>query len=371
MRIRLNRWDGLRRGLCAMLASCMLLGFGGIAEDAVPELLEPVGVELDTAQAYIGKISETVLYHGAVAPYVEEMYFPVEGVIDEMNAVVGQHVSAGELLVTLDNEAQEEQIAALERQIEKLELECSYALQLADLDRAMLELELQELLSRSPEDQDAIALKRLDMEQLETDLALEEELRMLKLSGVREELENLKAKVVESTIVAPFDGTVMFCADVSRGSYVGAYSPILYLADDTRLSISSGYVSEAYLTSARNYYALVGDKRYEITQVPLDMDEYMSSVLAGETIRSEFTFNEPDDGLKVGMYAAVCLENKVVEDALLVPRNAVYNDANGRYVYVIEDGERIRKNVRLGTVTDWLAQIVEGLEEGEVVYVKE
>ena len=117
---------------------------------------------------------------------------------------------------------------------------------------------------------------------------------------------------------------------------------------------------------------MIGAKRYTLTSIPMDTTEYLSKVLAGETMYSQFNIDTPDDNITPGLYAALCLENEKISDALLIPANALYSDeTGGRYVYVIQNGERIRRNVKIGRRTDWLAQILEGLEEGEMVYVKE
>ena len=75
------------------------------------------------------------------------------------------------------------------------------------------------------------------------------------------------------------------------------------------------------------------------------MEDYVSMTLSGETVDSQFTIDNPDEYLSAGQYAAVCTEAKRTEDVLLVPTNAVYSDASGYYVYLIEDGERIAQMV--------------------------
>ena len=51
--------------------------------------------------------------------------------------------------------------------------------------------------------------------------------------------------------------------------------------------------------------------------------------------------------------------------------NAVHSGTGGKYVYLMEDGQRVIRNVTLGIVTDAKAEILEGLEEGDLVYVRE
>lgn len=63
------------------------------------------GRKSDTAVAYVGEISEITVYDGSVAPYVEELYFPIDGQVSEIYVIVGQTVQAGDPLVALDQEA--------------------------------------------------------------------------------------------------------------------------------------------------------------------------------------------------------------------------------------------------------------------------
>ncbi|MBR6571127.1 MAG: biotin/lipoyl-binding protein [Clostridia bacterium] len=335
-------------------------------------LEEPAGVQLNAVRAYIGELSEISVFEGSVIAYAEEFYFEQEGVVEEMHVVIGQQVSAGDPLITLNTEAEEKRLQSLEKEIERLLQNGEYEDRLAQLDMAMLELELQELMSRTPRDENAEMLKKLDMEELQLKTALNKTLRQMTLSELESERERLLEEISRNVLYAPFDGRVMYMtSQLQRGSYVSAYTPLLYLADDTRLLVECEYITNAMLDSAHELYALVGAGQYAITPVEVDPQEYLSKVLAGEELRLQFTFDQLDETLAPGQYAAVCVTNNYVADALLIPTNALYAAEGSLYVYVMEDGVRVRRDVKRGATTDWLTQIVEGLEEGELVYVKE
>ena len=121
-------------------------------------------------------------------------------------------------------------------------------------------------------------------------------------------------------------------------------------------------------------YAHIGGEQYEVELIPVDQKEYVSKMLANETLTSQFRIIGPEealDELEAGQYAVVLLYDGYIPDALLVPSGAVFRDGTGRYVYVDEDGARVRRLVKIGKVTAGVTQILEGLEEGEVVYVKD
>ena len=336
-----------------------------------PELLEPVGVQLYAVEAVIDDISKITPYEGSVVPYMEEFFFDQEGVIDTMHVVVGQTVQKGDPLITLNTEAEEERVEALEKEIAYLKTNSEYDDALWQIDLDMLDVELRQLLSAKPRDDSAVALKRLEIEEKQLMIGLEQDMRRLTMDRLESELQTLQEEIAQNVMIAPFDGRVMYMSGVlQRGSYVSAYSPLIYLADDSRLFVESSYISTSSLQSAHAVYALIGDRRYAVTPVPYDTKEYLSQLLAGETLMLQFSFDEPDDALHAGDYAVVCVESEYAADALLVPSNALYTD-DTRYLYVMEDGVHVRRDVKTGIWTDWYTQITEGLEEGELVYVQE
>lgn len=354
------------RALCLLAAL-----WTAAAAETAPELMEPVGVQMDTVDAYVGTLERLELHDGYVRPYVEGLSFSREGTVGEVYAVVGQKVQKGDALVSLDQEAQQERIEALKAQIEQAQTNADFAEQLAQIDLAILEAELQALSRQASRDDQAIEMKKLDIEEWKLDMALDEQLRALEISRMQEEMRQLEQECEESVLCAPFDGVVMFRAELERGSYISAYAPVMYLADDTRLSIETECISQGILGGAVEIYALVNGETYSLTPKPVDVSEHVSKVLSGETVMTEYEIDAPHEALESGMYAAVCLCTRRVEDALLVPSNAIYRDGSGLYVYVMQDGERTRRTVKAGISTDLETQIVEGLEEGETVYVKE
>jgi RND family efflux transporter MFP subunit len=78
-----------------------------------------------------------------------------------------------------------------------------------------------------------------------------------------------------------------------------------------------------------------------------------------------------DDGrLRPGMFARVAIITAVKDDALLVPREAVLGDTAGAgpAVFAIDTAGRVRRQpVTLGIQNDQSAEIVRGLEFGQLV----
>ena len=103
----------------------------------------------------------------------------------------------------------------------------------------------------------------------------------------------------------------------------------------------------------------------------MDQKELFARTLSGETITTEFEICDAGIEVSVGDYAAVCVQSKLEENVLLIPRNALYIESGSRYVYVMENGGRSYRNVTVGHIAPHLVEIEEGLQEGDVVYVQE
>ena len=76
------------------------------------------------------------------------------------------------------------------------------------------------------------------------------------------------------------------------------------------------------------------------------------------------------DDVKLGDYALLCLIRDYSENVLAIPRDALFYDGSGYYVYLVENETKIRQAVSVGKTTTTMAEIKEGLKEGDVIYVK-
>ena len=364
----------LRKALCSGLAglSIFAVGFGAFAQGMdVPELLEPVGVVTDTAIARIGEISDIDVYEAFVRPHVEGVAFQVSGTVEQVHVTVGQPVKKGEALITLDQEIQKDRMESLERQIDELRISGDYEARIFELDRSILELELEMLMVRSPDDKDTIASRQMEIEAFDLEWELSRDLRRLEFARLEEELAALESQMVQSVITAPFDGNIMYLADIGVDSYVNAFTEIAFVADNSRIHVESQYIVDSVIKGADRIYALVGGGAYDLEYIPMDSSEMYAKRAAGETIYTSFEILNPDGEIGVEDYALLCMERNRVENALVIPRNALYTEGGSKYVYVMEDGGRVRRDVETGSMAQHLVEIKSGLEEGDVVFVQE
>ncbi len=361
--------------LLVVLSVCLTGCSGGNKEKkAEIELLPAAGVASDIFTVFRGEDYVLKAYDASVLPYIEELYMPVDCVVEQVLVRPGDRVKAGDMLVKMNLENELKREAELAESIRRKTVSNEYDNRILQLDISMREVELRELISKSADSRE-IALKELDIENARLALSQQMEKQELALQAERTELERLKADLAYDAVYAPFDGVIARSVDLRRGSRVPAYQTMVYLADETKLYISSQYISDSTFSVADGgIYALIGDARYEISYRRMDPQAYVSAILAGSSIYSEFDIIGPDgwqEKIEPGMYAAVILSNNYDSDALLIPANAVLNSAGGKYVYVVtEDGGREKRDIKVRIVMGGMyARVLEGLTEGERIYV--
>ena len=90
-------------GVVLLAVSMMSCGCGKSAQNAgdVPELIEAVGVDMDTAVVTKMDLSGVTSFSAQIVPKIEKMAFLSSGSIDQRKVSIGDKVMKGQLLATL------------------------------------------------------------------------------------------------------------------------------------------------------------------------------------------------------------------------------------------------------------------------------
>ncbi len=353
----------LTLGLLTGLTAC------GSTQTEVPELLEPVQVKMDLAEVTRGDVGVYTSYKAQLVPFVEELSFTMEGRVKDIFVTYGDEVRKGDVLATLDKEDVHEQVERLEQEIAHIVTTGEFADEKAALNISIARQELAYLIRLGAYEQ-RIEIKRADIREMEDALLQDQELRQLELEEKERVLSELKEEVGNNQIISPVNGKVVYLTGIKVGMNVQSYEPVLLVSDDESMYLSSEYISEGVLKMSDIVYAQIGGKQYEITYLPYSLEEQMEMMLEGAEINSRFTVEAPEGELENGQYASIVTVRSYRENVLTVPINALYRDASGRYVYKMEDGERIRCEVEVGIESETKAELKSGVQEGDMVYVK-
>jgi HlyD family secretion protein len=190
------------------------------------------------------------------------------------------------------------------------------------------------------------------------------------IAAAEARVEAAQANMGLATIKAPFSGTIT-SVEIMRGDQVSPGTIALGLADfspllvDVELSeIDINRVEEGQ--SVELVFDAIPDRSYEGVVVEIG--------LVGSTVQGVVNFpvtveiNDPDEGVRPGMTAAVNIVVEQIEDVLRVPNRAVRLRDGDRVVYLLEDGNSVPVVVELGASSELYSQVLEGeVEDGDRV----
>jgi HlyD family secretion protein len=202
--------------------------------------------------------------------------------------------------------------------------------------------------------------------------ATDVEVAQAKLSSAEAALEDARAALEGATIVAPFSGVVT-AVQAQVGETVGTGS-ILTMADLAHPQIEV-WVDEVDVSSVASGY-----------EVEVIFDALPDDVFTGHVVRVEPELQSMQQAPTVLVYASLDEELGVpsvlpiganasveiiaarAENALLVPAEALRELSPGQYaVFVMVDDELEMRQVEVGVLDYAYAEIISGLQEGDVV----
>jgi len=323
-----------RRPLLAAVSFFLIAGCsGGEISGGVGPKGEPLAVEV--AKVRVQPLSETLELVGTLeAEESVVLHSEITGVVREILFDEGDRVSAGTLLVKLDEAEQRARLREAEAQRSfarldferKRELAADGAISTAELDRA-----------------------RASLRQLEA------------------EIDALRARLAKTEIRAPFDG-ILGARQVSPGDRVERADPLVDLHAIGRVKVLFT-VPEPMAGSARPGQKIslrisaFPDQAFpgEVYFVAPSLDPRSRRLLVKGYVPN------PDGRLKPGMFAQVSLTVRESAAALAVPEAAVFTEAGTSFVYRVKDGKAERVEVTLGAQANGFVEVEGKLGEGDLV----
>lgn len=417
--------------LSVLLVMASLTGCGAEKPgEEVPVLLDPAGIMMATTEVERGDILIMQELNVVVVPYTEKLFFePINGEnygqVAEILAVPGQMVKEGDVLVRLDGESLETAITDLERAIGYMEYQFDCALEqlaqeaeIARIEYAQAEEDAQAaekayqdaavptdnentettVPEESAETEDGTNENSPEEEAGEsanTDALLEAwtaadyqrqlmEVRVRQAEAAyaqlsREQNEERQSSYARLTqlresraaleLTAPFDGRIIELY-LYENQWVGAYETVMIMADESRMIIQGDPYNNASIIGAKQIEAVIDQVSYRVEYQEYDADDYLKRKLNGEELPSRFVLSEEETKpLSYGQSGVIRIVMNESRNTLLLPLACVAGDGVGAFVYTETEGQRMKTYVSLGLKNATMVEILDGLEEGDTVYV--
>ena len=262
-----------------------------------------------------------------------EIRSEIMGVVDAINFKEGTQVSKGQVLLRIND-------IELRAHLSKV----GTAKQLASENerRAKLLLEKQ-----------AISQEEYDVASAE-------------YKSAQAESQLISAQLGKATIRAPFSGTIGL-RYISEGTYVTPTTPIATLVNTKQLkitfSIPEKYANRIKLDSDISF--TTSGSKTEHTAKIYAIEPQID--VATRTLKMRAIAENPEGKLFPGMFASVVLPLETVDDAILVPTEALIPIQNGKMIFVSKDGKAKQIKVETGSRTETSVRIISGLKVGDTI----
>lgn len=308
-------------------------------------------------------IQQTIQVKGK-STYADEtrIYAPYDGTIHQWYVEEGEEIHQGDVLFTMDSDS-------LQKQLE---------IKQSDYEQLSLELQLEETRAKVSGEQVATASENGKEEAFERYASekmyqLERQMKQIQLETLRNEIEELKTKLSQSSYQAPKSGIFLFEEEKEPKS-VSEQKQIGKIVELDRLEMH---------TTVGEYEVF---KLKEGMEVNIQIDAFPLEKLTGTVTHvSKFALHvdnssnsqfpvtielDPHEKLIAGLSLTGNIVTDYKEDVIVVPTIAVQKDEDEYYVDKWDGQEVKRQPIKIGLETAEHTEILEGLNEGDIVVLQ-
>ena len=190
------------------------------------------------------------------------------------------------------------------------------------------------------------------------------------VAAIEAQIAQVSAQIAAANITAPIAGVVTAIYNEDRQMAI-ADRPFMLIQQETPMVAALSIPRDAAMKLARpeakstiHVFLHVGDTDIpgELTYVDTNQPENVPSVLV------KATFNNEKGTIKAGEFYSLTIESSAQAKMLVVPSTAVRENQDGKYVYVLTANNTVDvRVVEVGDEQDGYVSIMTGLNEGEQV----
>ena len=295
---------------------------------------------------------DVVLYRdmrAVLVPAREEILsFPMNGILfDKVHVRIGDFVSVGDILIELDRKAYIDELEQITRDLEMAQLRLKQLREMHNIN-----LQRAEILGYK--------LDMISYNRQHDNLTGQIEVLKIRKENVKDELERRILRATMDgyvTMVHRFnewdrsvaDLRMVTIADVTETVFLVTGIGVEYLKPGDEVMIS--------IRQESHYGIVIDPEKHNITANRSDNEAY---ILVHEGYQYGFTTTTS------GMTRVII---ETAKDVLHLPINTVYQFHDRAYVFIVEDGLRVLRNITTGLKGNTAIEVTGGLEQGELVII--
>jgi membrane fusion protein, multidrug efflux system len=208
-------------------------------------------------------------------------------------------------------------------------------------------------------------------EMLQSKAATQQQIEELQLAlyNAQAGYVTVSKQIEYSVIKAPFSGYIT-AKHIEKGSMIMPGTPIAEMMDITTMKFMAG-IAESDLVKIKTGQ-----------EVTIEADIYDGFTYKG-TIRTigmkadgsrRFPVeievrNDPAKPIRSGMFGIAFFTAEGTHDAMVIPRTALVGSIKDPAVFVVENDKALRRNIKVGSATERIIEVTDGLKPGEKVVI--
>lgn len=407
----------LKRVIAILCILLLLTGCAGLQRDDVPQLIDPVTAQKEYSIVRLGDLNEKVFYNAYIVPELYYVSFECDGVVDNVEKLIGDRVQQGDILAGMDMSQIQTQKEACEQKLKSLNtlfaLEDAIRQQEIRISQTQLEMARQITESRrqqiasltnaiqtlsensTTEEKAMLQESKADMAVLQEEIndhthetaagnlnkGMEQQLYDVNRREYQEQLKQLQEKEARNIITAPCDGIVVSNLisngrTVQSGDEIKAFDPLYVIADDNIRYITIPDLKERAVSQDTTAIAVIAGKAYPLQRVEYDADvqsvtSKKLTAITGRDTGMDIRFTCQDEtvmrSLQMGDYVSVYLVDKEKKNVLSAPNDSIHRNADETYVIRLVDGQEVKTPVETGMHTSYETELISGVSEGDVL----
>ena len=311
------------------------------------------GVAVRVAAVGTRDITPKVEFSAGLEPvWSADISAKVDSRINTLPVAEGDIVKSGTIIATLDTNELSAQV---------LQAQGSLAVAQSTLEQAELDYNRYSALAS----QGAISAQLLDNARTKRDSAAGQ------VRAAEGNLQLVQEKLNNANVIAPRD-SVVTKRYVQSGTFTRAGAPIITVADISTL-VAKATVGESQVAD------LVVGSNVKVKVDALNGQEFTGTItrisptaaMPARTFTAEVSIANEQGVLKAGMFAKVGASIKVHPNALVIPESALVMREDQKTVFVVDADNKVQQRIlKLGFVGDGLAEVLEGVSQGESIVVE-
>lgn len=349
-------------GAVMMLVTTMFLAGCGTSKvdvSAVQMKDMPVRISSDANVAALNKATIQPTASGTVAEY---------------KVKVGDVVAPGQVVATLDTSALQSQLANLQNQLASAATATVSAPTTQTVAASVSSEQVEQ--ARQMRDAGIITVKEynviLSRSQASTvTVPGTATASAANTAGIEAAISQVQNQIAQANIVSPIAGTVSVIYNEDRKVAV-AERPFMVIQQDSpvvaSLSIPAGFASKLAEPDSKPSTKVY--LKVDKDEIPGEITYIDTNAAASGTpsVLLKATFNNPNGAIKPGEFYTLVIESEATAPVLTVAKEAVHENKDGKYVYVVTADNTVDvRVVETGDTVDGYTTIISGLSEGEQV----